>query len=250
MQAVLVVSFGTTFDETCKKNILAIEQKITKYKVYRAFTSEMIIKSLKKRDIFIDNVENALDKMKKDGITEVFVLPTHLLYGEEYNKISNKINQKKDEFKTIRLAKPLLADENDCKKVVNAIYLDTKKEKDEAIILMGHGTTHFYNIVYSALNFLATELGFFDIYVTTVEGYPNFDDAVSWAIKNGYKKAILAPLMLVAGDHATNDMASDDENSLKTLFEEKNISIRTIIKGLGEYSEIKELYLEHLEEIF
>lgn len=251
MKGILVVSFGTSFDETREKNIGAIERACETYSlpVYRAFTSNMIRKSLAKRDILINDTKMALEKMLKDGIDEVFVLPTHLLFGDEYNKMMGLIDEVSSSFKSVKIAKPLLANENDYRVVLNAIYKETPKDEDEAIILMGHGTEHFYNAVYSALNFIATEENMQDMYIVTVEAYPDFDRAISWAKKNGFKKAKIAPLMLVAGDHAVNDMASDEEDSLKTLLKNEGISATPIIKGLGEYKEILELYISHLEEI-
>ncbi len=249
MQAVLVVSFGTSFDDTRIKNIDAIEKAVEQqgHKVYSAFTSNMIMASLKKRGVNIHDTKQALEKMLADGVTDVIVMPTHILYGDEYNKMRSLIDGEK--FNSIKITKPLLADETDIKKVLTAIYEDTEKSSDEAIILMGHGTEHFYNCVYGATNFIASELGYDDMYISTVEAYPSFEDAVNWAKRKGFKKAVLAPLMLVAGDHARNDMASDEEESLTTLLLKDEITSRSNIKGLGEYSKIQDLYIEHLKEV-
>ncbi|MFI3238318.1 MAG: sirohydrochlorin cobaltochelatase [Lachnospiraceae bacterium] len=249
MQGILVVSFGTSFDETREKNITAIEKMIESkgHKVYRAFTSNMIRRILAKRGILIDDTKEALLRMKQDGFTQVKVLPTHLLYGEEYEKLQGLVAEVMDEFESVQICKPLLANEEDGRRVLRAIYTDTQKDADTALILMGHGTEHFYNAIYPALNFIATEIGYDDLYVCTVEGYPTFEDAVAWIQRKGFKKAVLAPLMLVAGDHAVNDMASDEEDSLRTLLEGIFVSVSSNIKGLAEYPDVKELYLEHLE---
>lgn len=249
MQAVLVVSFGTTFDDTRIKNIDAIEKAVEDkgYKVYSAFTSNMIMASLKKRGVIKDDTNQALEKMYADGVTDVIVMPTHILFGDEYNKMRSLIDYEK--FNSVKITKPLLADEEDAKSVLAAIYEDTEKLNNEAIILMGHGTEHFYNCVYGATNFIASEMGYDDMYICTVEAYPSFEDAVNWAKRKGYKKAVLAPLMLVAGDHARNDMASHEEDSLATLLLQEGISSRSNIKGLGEYKKVLDLYIKHLEEI-
>ncbi len=251
MQKILVVSFGTTKDETREKNITSLENAVCeKYgNASRAFTSEMIRKSLSKRDIQIDNTLLALEKMLGEGVTDVKIMPTHLLYGNEYDKMISQVESFKDKFASVRISNPLLAKEDDYIKVIKAVRKETPKDDKTAIILMGHGTDHFVNSVYGAMNFACTENEYEDMYICTVEGYPTFENAVSWILKNGYKKAILAPLMLVAGDHAENDMAGEEEDSLKSMLESHGVEVSCNIKGLCEYSDIKDLYLYHLEEI-
>ncbi len=253
MKGILVISFGTSYDDTREKNIDAlvkhIAEKKEKYSVYQAFTSNMIRKKLAGRGIQIPDTKEALEQMKKDGITDVYILPTLLLYGEEYEKMCRMVESKEEEFASIHMAAPLLRDEKDYGIVLDAIYQDTNVDSDTALILMGHGTEHFFNAVYGALNFMAKEKDYHNLYICTVEAYPTFGDAVNWAVKSGYKKAMLAPLMLVAGDHSVNDMASEEEDSLHSLLKEKGIAVESIIKGLAEYKAIKELYVSHLEEI-
>lgn len=250
MQGVLIVSFGTTYEETKRKNIDSIVHEVSKKynNVYQAFSSTKVQKKLFEKGVEVDNIEQALKKMCNEKIKEVYILPTFLLAGIEYSKMLKITENFSSKFDFIKIAKPLLFDENDCNAVVNSVYKDLKKSEDEAIILMGHGTEHQYNLIYSALNFIATENNYYDMYITTVEGYPNFENAVNWVIKNGFSKVVLAPLMLVAGDHAVNDMASKKDDSLKSLFQEKGIQSRVLLKGLGEYKGILELYMKHLEE--
>ncbi len=251
MREILVVSFGTTKAETREKNITALENAVRdKYKsARRAFTSEMIRKILNNRGMGIDNTTSALEKMKREGVSEVKIMPTHLLYGNEYDKMLLQIKEFDGVFESVQVSKPLLANSEDCLKVLQAVRKETLKDSDTALILMGHGTDHFVNFVYGAMNFIATENGYNDMYITTVEGQPTFENAVDWIVRKGYKKAILAPLMLVAGDHAENDMAGDEEDSLKTMLESVGVVVECKIKGLCEYEDIKELYLCHLEEI-
>ncbi len=251
MEEILVVSFGTTKDKTRENNITALENAVReKHKsARRAFTSEMIRKVLNNRGMGIDNTTSALAKMKQDGVTSVKIMPTHLLYGNEYDKMMSQIKEFDGEFESVQISKPLLANNEDCLKVLGGVRKEIEKDEETAIILMGHGTDHFVNFVYGAMNFIATENGYDDMYICTVEGEPTFENAVDWITRTKYKKAILSPLMRVAGDHAENDMAGDEEDSLKTMLEKVGVITQCIIKGLCEYSEIKELYLNHLEEI-
>ena len=251
MKAVLVVSFGTSFDDTREKNITAVETEISSkgYKVYRAFTSNMIRRTLAKRGIDIMDVTQALAAMSEDGITQVCVLPTHLLYGNEYNKMLEMIDNTQEGFEVIKVAKPLLSDTQDMIKVLHAIYEETTLAPQEALVMMGHGTDHFYNTVYAAMDYMAKEQGLPTMFIGTVEAYPSVTEVVAQVKKAGYMKALLTPLMLVAGDHAVNDMASDEEDSWKTIFTAAGIDTRTQIKGLGEYTGIRSIYMEHLEEI-
>lgn len=251
MIGILVVSFGTSFDETREKNITAIEQEIRElgYPVYRAFTSNIIRKVLAKREIFIDDVTEAMHRMVADGVTEVYVLPTHLLYGYEYEKMMSMIESYEAQFQVLKIGKPLLADTEDMLEALSGLIEAIEVAEDEAIVFMGHGTEHFANAVYPALNYMAREQGYSHVFVGTVEGYPLIDVVISEVKKAGYQKVLLTPLMLVAGDHAANDMSGDDEDSWKSLFHANGVETRILLKGLGEYEEIRKMYRKHLQEI-
>lgn len=251
MQGILVVSFGTSYKETREKNITAIENQVKEigdYKVYTAFTSNMIRKKLAKAGEQINDVDQALAKMKEDNINDVYILPTHLLYGYEYEKIENQVKQHENQFNSIKIAPPLLASTEDMIKVINIIAKENPVQ-NEAIVLMGHGSEHFANCVYPALDYIAKQQNHPHIYITTVEGYPDIQVVINNLKNTEFQKILLLPLMLVAGDHAINDMASDEEDSLKTILTNAGYEVRTIIKGLGEYPQIRELYINHLKAI-
>lgn len=252
-RGILLVSFGTSYDETRAKTIDALEDDIKveypDYQVYTAFTSSIIRGILAKRGIEINDVKKALEKMECDGIKEVKILPTHLLYGEEYDKLVSEANAFTNKFEAIDIAKPLLASTEDIMEVGNIVNHNIPVAKDECIVLMGHGTPHFCNTVYAAMDYICKSMDFRHIFVGTVETFPAVEDVVKLVNKSEYKKVILTPLMLVAGDHAINDMASSEEDSWKSVFENEGFGVRTILRGLGEYREIRSIYKSHLNEI-
>ncbi len=252
-QGILVVSFGTTYTETREKNITAIcravQQAYPNCPVYEAWTSSMIMRALEKRGTHVDNVTEALDKIHKDGITDLYVLPTHLLYGEEFDKMHHMIDEKRRDFNAITVAKPLLEDEKALRAVLAAVAEGLPTEPDEALVLMGHGTPHFCNTVYAALDYHAKDMGYDHLFVGTVESYPDVDVVLEQVGKAGFKKVALTPLMLVAGDHATNDMAGDEEDSWNTIFKQNGFKTRPIIRGLGEYAPIIAQYQNRLAAI-
>lgn len=251
--AILVVSFGTTYAETRTKNITAVLEAVKtahpQYPVYEAWTSSMIMRALEKKGQHVDNVTEALEQIYKDGITDLYVLPTHLLYGEEYDKMNAMLGAQRENFSSITVAQPLLADENALEAVLHAVAEGLPCEKDEALVLMGHGTPHFCNTVYAALDYHAKDLGLRHVFIGTVEAYPDLDTVLKMLKETSYKKVVLTPLMLVAGDHATNDMASDEEDSWNTIFQQNGYETRCIIRGLGEYAPIIAEYLSRLSAI-
>lgn len=252
-KAILVVSFGTSHLDTLDKNIKVIEDDIQvaypDYKLYRAFTSHMIIKKLKSvNHITINTVSEAINQMKKDGITELLVQPTHIIHGIENDNMIRDINTEKESFSSIKIATPLLSSYSDYIKVVD-ITIDYYKPSDnEALVLMGHGTTHYANASYPALSYTFAQQGYSNVFVGTVEGYPELDDVISLIKKCPVRSIKLLPFMLVAGDHAKNDMDGSDEDSWKSRFIQEGYQVETIVKGLGELKEIRDLYLEHLKE--
>ncbi|MGI6006882.1 MAG: sirohydrochlorin cobaltochelatase [Ruminococcus sp.] len=254
-KAILVVSFGTSFPETREKNIDAIEAEIKKsfpeYSHYRAWTSKMIMAKLLKRDnIKIRNVSEAMEQMYEDGVTDVVIQPTHVINGIENDLMKEDALKYQDRFHSITFGNPLLTTEEDNHRVVHAVASQFASELDSqtALVLMGHGTTHFANSIYAALNFKFQDEGYSNIFLGTVEAYPTMDSLLKAVQKTNARKVLLAPFMIVAGDHATNDMAGNDEESWKVQFEQAGFSVECILKGLGEYPEIRTLFNDHVRD--
>lgn len=250
-KALLVVSFGTSHPKTRKLTIEATENKIKSefpdYDFYRAFTSNIIIKVIKKKEnkkIF--TVKEAFENLKAKGYTEVLIQSLHVINGAEYYDLYNEIQEYKSSFKTIHIAKPLLTTAKDYKKLVKALAKQfPKSKKKEAIVLMGHGTHHHSNSAYPALEYTLNDLGHKRVYVGTVEGYPSLDDVIKKLKKKKIKKVTLMPLMIVAGDHAKNDMAGDEEDSWKSILQKKGYKVGIYLHGLGENKAVQEIFLDH-----
>lgn len=256
-KAILVVSFGTSYNDSREKTIGAIEAAIQKtfpdYEVRRAFTSQIIIDKLKERDgLEIDNVEQALDRAKEDGVKELFVQPTHLMSGYEYQDLAKELTDSLNQFDKVYLGEPLLSSEEDFDAVIRAIT-DACEEYDDgetAICFMGHGTEADSNGVYAALQEKITEAGYLNYYIGTVEAEPTLEDVMTSMKSNGqYKKVVLRPLMVVAGDHANNDMAGEEEDSWKSVLEREGYEVTSVIEGLGELEAIRDLYAEHVQDM-
>ncbi|WDV44788.1 sirohydrochlorin cobaltochelatase [Clostridiaceae bacterium M8S5] len=253
-RAVLVISFGTSHNETRKLTIEATENKIAKafpgYDLKRAFTSEFIIKKLKKRDnLEIDNVKEALDKLVKNGYSEVIIQPLHIMNGSEYHDTLKIVGEYKDKFKKVNFGNPLLTSPDDYINLVDALSTEMPNLKEnEALFFMGHGTHHFSNSAYACLDYTFKYKGHENVYVGTVEGFPTLDTILKITKNKGYKKVYLMPLMLVAGDHATNDMAGKDDDSWRSILESKGYAVEPILKGLGQIESVQELYVNHLKE--
>lgn len=251
-KAILVVSFGTSHLDTLDRNIKAIEEDIQtaypNYKIYRAFTSQMIIKKLKSvHNISIHTVSSAMKKMQADGITEIIIQPTHIIHGIENDNMIKDVYQAKEAFTSIKISTPLLSTSEDYLKVVNILMKYYPVKKDEALVLMGHGTSHYANSSYPALSYTFTQQGYTNVFVGTVEGYPELDHILDLIEKQSIQLIKLLPFMLVAGDHAQNDMDSCEDDSWKSIFLQEGYEVVSIVKGLGELKEIRELYLEHLK---
>ena len=250
---ILVVSFGTSYNDSRHITIGAIEDAIREtypdYDVRRAFTAQIIIDKLAERDgIVIDNFEQAMDKLVEEGVQKVIVQPTHLMAGYEYTDVLNSLQSNyADKFDAIVLGDPLLTSDEDYNDVVEAIC-DATAEYDDgqtAICFMGHGTTADSNSVYSKMQTLLTDKGFNDYYVGTVEATPSLDDVLAAVQKGNYEKVILRPLMIVAGDHANNDMAGDEDDSWKSTFEKAGYTVDCQVEGLGQLEAIQQLFVEH-----
>lgn len=254
-KAILVVSFGTSYNDTREKNIKAIEDDIQNrypdYKIYRAFTSNMIIKKVHKRDgIKINTVAEALEIMREDRIKDLIVQPTHIINGVENDLMIEALHKYKHYFDSIQLGNPLLTTTEDYINVIEAIAEDFSYIKeDEALVCMGHGTTHYSNSTYAALDYMLKERGYNNIFIGTVEAYPDFEVILKSIKTFNPKKITLMPLMVVAGDHAINDMASLDEDSWRTQLELEGFDVECVLKGLGEYPSIRKIYVDHVSDV-
>lgn len=252
-KAILVVSFGTSHLDTLDLTIGATEQMIREayeeYAVYRAFTSQMVLNKLKKTSgIHFYNVAEAMDQMLFDGIETVIVQPTHIINGIEHDKMMNVMIPYLERFDQVRFGAPLLSSAEDYKKAVHAVMAAAEIEADEILILMGHGTEHHANSAYPTLEYTFHALGYQQVLVGTVEGYPELKDVMAKLAVTDIRKVVLMPFMIVAGDHAKNDMAGS-EDSWKTELLAAGYEVRVRLTGLGEIPGIRNLFLEHIEEV-
>ena len=270
----LVVSFGTSFNDSRAEDIGGIEKALQKaypdWSVRRAFTAQIIINHVQARDgEKIDNMDQALQRAVDNGVKNLIVQPTHLMHGAEYDELSEAVASYSDKFESVSIAEPLLGEvgsaddsvNSDKEAVAKAVTaeavktagyesLDAAKEDGTAFVFMGHGTSHTAKISYSQMQNQMNALGYDNVFIGTVEGEPE-DTACEAVIEKiqeaGYKKVILRPLMVVAGDHANNDMAGDDDDSWESQFEASGVfdSIETQIAGLGQIPVIQDLYVSH-----
>ena len=252
-KAILAVSFGTSHMDTLDKTIGAIERSIEEhfpeYRLYRAFTSGMILKKLRKtKGLEFYTVKEAMERMAADGMETVIVQPTHIINGIENDKMLEDLMMYADRFQKIRVGKPLLSSVDDYKKAIHAVMEEVELAEDETLVLMGHGTDHHANSAYPTLEYTFHLLGYRQVLVGTVEGFPDFNNVLTKLEITGTKKVVLMPFMVVAGDHAKHDMAGD-EDSWKSELEEAGYEVRTILKGLGELKGIRNLFVEHIEEV-
>lgn len=250
----LVVSFGTSFNDSRRLTIGAIESALEKafpeYAVRRGFTSQIIIDHVAKRDgEIIDNMQEALDRAVDNGVKTLVVQPTHLMNGLEYEEMSKAIAQYSDAFEKISIGQPLLTSDEDFQAVAKAITEATADYDDgeTAIVFMGHGTEAESNGVYAKMQQVLTDGGYAHYYVGTVEATPSLDDVLEAVKQGSYKRVVLRPLMVVAGDHANNDMAGDDDDSWKTTFEKEGYEVVCEVEGLGALEAVQQLYVEHAQ---
>lgn len=271
---ILVVSFGTSFNDSRATDIGGIEKAIADanpgWSVRRAFTAQIIINHVQARDgEKIDNMEQALERAVDNNVKNLVVQPTHLMHGAEYDELVAALDKYKDKFEKVSIAEPLLGEvgadatkvnedkENVAKEVVAEAVktagfetIDAAKEDGTAFVFMGHGTAHVAKVTYSQMQTQMKNLGYENVFIGTVEGEPEETEcsAVIEAVKTaGYKKVVLRPLMVVAGDHANNDMAGDDEDSWKSMFVASKAfdSVDCQIAGLGGIEAVQSIYVEH-----
>lgn len=254
-KAILAVSFGTSHNDTRKITIDAIEQDMQAafpdYGLYRAWTSKMIIKKVNARDaVHIFTVKEAMEQMLQDGITDVLVQPTHVINGIENDLMKEDALAYQEQFHSISFGDPLLTSEQDNLAVIEAITSEFKDlATDEVLVLMGHGTTHYANAIYAALDYTFKDKGYSNIFLGTVEAYPTMESLLKMVHAYKPKKVVLAPFMIVAGDHAKNDMASNEPDSWYSQFKAEGYNVEPVLKGLGEYPGIRKLFIEHLKAI-
>lgn len=252
---ILAVSFGTSYPETRKLTIDAIENALQNefpnYEIRRAFTSKIIKKKLKARDgIIVDDVKEALERLANEGIKDIVIQPTHIIPGIEYAMVLGTAKNARKSFESIKIGKALISSDADYDEVIQALVEETAnyRAEDTAIVFMGHGSRHKANEVYPIMQEKFKSKGLNDYFMGTVEGFPEVEDVLKLIKKTSFKHIVLLPFMLVAGDHATNDMASDEEDSWKTIFENAGYHVTCVLKGCGEYKSIQNLIAKHARE--
>ena len=270
----LVVSFGTSFNDSRAEDVKGIEDALAEaypdWSVRRAFTAQIIINHVEARDDeVIDNMQQALDRAVENGVKNLVVQPTHLMHGAEYDEMTEAINGYKDKFESVAIAEPMLGEVGDDATVINddkkavaqAITdaackeagfdsMDAAAEAGTAFVFMGHGTSHTANVTYDQMQTQMENLGLKNAFIGTVEGKPEdtaCDKVIEKVKEAGYKNVVLRPLMVVAGDHANNDMAGDDEDSWKSQFVASGNfeNVDTQIAGLGRIEAVEQLYVDH-----
>lgn len=251
----LVISFGTSFNDNRQATIGAIEEAMEEafpeYAVRRGFTSNIIIDHVLTRDnVKIDDVEEALDRAIDNGVKTLVIQPTHLMDGLEYNDVVGQVAEYAEEFDQVVMGAPLLTSDADYEAVIKAITEDTAEcdDGDTAIVFMGHGTEAESNKVYATMQEKLAEAGYDNYYIGTVEAEPSLEDVLEAVENVDYSKVVLQPLMIVAGDHANNDMAGDEEDTWKTAFEEAGYEVTCNLKGLGELEAVQNLFIQHAQE--
>ena len=250
----LVVSFGTSYNDNRRLTMGAIETALAEafpdWSVRRAFTSQIIIDRVRERDgVEIDNVKAALDRAVNNGVKTLVVQPTHLMDGLEYADLVDELAQYSDAFEHVAVGAPLLTSEGDFQAVAEAITQATAQydDGDTAICFMGHGTEAESNRIYGEMQQVLTAGGYNHYYVGTVEAEPTLDDVLAGVKDSGVHKVVLQPLMIVAGDHANNDMAGDEEDSWKCSFQNAGYEVQCVLKGLGELEAIQQLFAAHAQ---
>ena len=250
----LVVSFGTSYNDSRRLTIGAIENALEEafpdFSVRRAFTSQIIIDHVFQRDgEVIDNVTQALDRAVENGVKTLVVQPTHLMSGYEYNDLADELAEYADAFESIAMGVPLLDTDDDFTTVADALAKATEAYNDgeTAICLMGHGTEAESNEVYAKMQTVMDKAGHNNIFIGTVESTPSVEDVLAMVQADNYKKVVLRPMMIVAGDHANNDMAGVEPDSWKSIFEAAGYEVTCVVEGLGSLGEIQSLIVQHAQ---
>ena len=270
----LVVSFGTSYNDSRVNDIKSIEDALQEaypdWSVRRAFTAQIIINHIQARDgEKIDNMTQALERAVANGVKNLVVQPTHLMHGAEYDEMCAAIDAYRDNFDSVSIAEPLLGEVGSDASVINADKeavaravtaaaaeasgfdsLEAAKEAGAAFVLLGHGTAHVAKVSYSQMSTQMQQLGYENVFIGTVEGEPEetaCESVIEEVRAAGYTTVILRPLMVVAGDHANNDMAGSDDDSWKPMFEDAGFTVDCQIAGLGGIADIQALYIAHTQ---
>lgn len=252
-KALLVVSFGTSYHDTCEKNIAACERELAvscpDRALFRAWTSGMIIRKLQQRDnLHIDTPLQALQKLARLGYDDVAIQSLHIINGDEYEKIVREVTSQRALFKRLTIGAPLLSRHEDYHQLMQALLAQMPAvAADERVVFMGHGTSHHAFAAYACLDHMMVASRF-PARVGAVESYPEVDSVIATLREEGVSAVHLMPLMLVAGDHAINDMASDEEDSWKRQFERSGIAATPWLQGLGENARVRAMFVDHLQQ--
>ena len=251
----LVVSFGTSYNDNRDLTIGAVERAIEKaypqYEIRRAFTSQIILDILKERDqLEIDNVKQAMDRLVADGVRDVVIQPTHVMPGIEYDGVISQIGAYRECFHSMKVGRPLLVEDRDYDTLIGALAEETApyNTSDTAMVFMGHGTEHAANATYPKLQQKLIQAGFHNFFIGTVEAEPTVEDVLAEVRKTDAKKVVLLPLMVVAGDHAHNDMAGDAEDTWKAVFANAGYETQCVLKGLGQYPAVQQMFVDHVAD--
>ncbi len=253
MKGIVFASFGTS-SKTARENHIdpiakRFESAYPSARVVQAYTSGMIRHILEKQGLHIPNVAAALDALAEAGISEVAIQPGHLLPGTEYDKLCLAAESRRNLFKSLAIGRPLLSGSADLTHLAEILSARFPQEVNTATVLMGHGTPHFANIAYAALNYHFGALGRQDIIVGALESYPAIQDLLPLLAQQPCKNLVLAPLMQVAGDHAQNDMAGPEKDSWASRLQQAGYTVECKLWGLGGYAEVQDMYLAHLQAI-
>ncbi len=253
-QALLVVSFGTSHRDTLEKTIGAIESDLARafpdWTVRRAFTSGMIIRKLRERDgLIVDRVEKALARLVVEDFDAVVIQPTHVMNGEEYDKLAAQAAPYARQFRKFAMSTPLLTSVADYQAAVPAVLSELPAAGEgHALVLMGHGTEHHANAVYAAMEYVFHDMGHKNVFLGTVEGYPALEQVMDRLREHSIRRVTLAPLMVVAGDHAKNDMAGPEADSWKSRLEGAGYQVDCVVRGLGEFPAVRARFAAHAAE--
>ena len=250
-KAILAVSYGTTYPDALSSSVETVEnafrESFPEYDVYRAFTGKRILEMLENKQMHVDSVEQALEKLAAGGYDEVIIQPTHIIGGSEFATVCSTAKAYENRFLTVKIGAPLLHNPEDMEALCS-FFAEKYLSLAGAVVLMGHGSDHCANKLYTDFGDTCHRLGYRNLFIATLEAEPSIDDIIP-LLKNGrYQNIIITPLLFVAGGHACKDMAGDGGNSWKSRLEAEGFTVNAIVKGLGEYSEVRALYVKHLCE--